>query len=90
LCFRETGSFLDTATEDQRVEARSNVLIKLALDHGSNIWATLDHTRQIIRFQYRASQVRDFLDFCTKTLALVYNTMFPCNSPPKTLPELMN
>jgi hypothetical protein len=27
----ETGSFLDTAAEDQRVEARSNVLLKLAL-----------------------------------------------------------
>ena len=66
------------------------MLIKLALKHGSNFWATPDPTRRIVRFQDRAGQVRDFLDFCTRTLALVYNTMFPRNSPPKTLPDLMN
>jgi hypothetical protein len=32
----ETGSFLDTAAEDQRVEAQTNVLLKLARQHGSN------------------------------------------------------
>ena len=66
------------------------MLIKLALEHGSNFWATPDRTRQIVRFQDRASQVRDFLDFCAKTLALVYNTMFPRNSPPETLPDMMS
>ncbi|KAK1612445.1 hypothetical protein QYE76_036118 [Lolium multiflorum] len=33
-----TGSFLDTAAEDQRVEARANVLLRLATQHGSNFW----------------------------------------------------
>jgi hypothetical protein len=80
---------LDTAAEDQRVEARSNVLLKLALEHGSNFWATPDRTQQIVRFQDRAGQVRDFLNFCTRTLTLVYNTMFPRNPPPETLPALM-
>jgi hypothetical protein len=81
---------LDTAAEDQRVDARSNLLIKLALDHGSSFWATPDRTRGIVRFQDRAGQVRDYLDFCTRTLALVYNTMFPRNAQPKTLLDLMN
>jgi hypothetical protein len=81
---------LYTAAEDKRVEARSNVLLKLALEHDSNFWATPERTRQIVRFQDCAGQVRDFLDFCTRTLALVYNTMFPRNSQPETLSELMN
>jgi hypothetical protein len=81
---------LDTAAEDQRVEARSNVLLRLAEEHGSNFWVTPERTRQIIRFQDRAGQVRDFLDFCTRTLSLVYGTMFPRNKMPETLPELMD
>ena len=80
---------MDTAAEDQRVEARANVLLKLAAQHGSNFWFTPERTRQIVRFQDRTSQTRDFLDFCTKTLSMVYNSMFPRNVQPKTLPELM-
>ncbi|KAK1611142.1 hypothetical protein QYE76_034815 [Lolium multiflorum] len=85
-----TGSFLDTAAEDQRVEARSNVLLRLAEEHGSNFWVTPERTRQIVRFQDRAGQVRDFLDFCTRTLSLVYSTIFPRNKMPETLPDLMD
>jgi hypothetical protein len=88
--FADTGSFLDTATEDERVEARSNALLNLALKHGSNFWGTPERTRQIVRFQDRAGQVREFLDFCTRTLSLVYGTMFPRNKMPETLPELMD
>ncbi|KAK1664315.1 hypothetical protein QYE76_052474 [Lolium multiflorum] len=36
------GAFLDTVTEDERVEARSNVLLRLARDHGSTFWAHLN------------------------------------------------
>ncbi|KAK1650529.1 hypothetical protein QYE76_068334 [Lolium multiflorum] len=36
------GSFLDVAAEDQRVDARSDVLVKLAVDHGSSFWVTPD------------------------------------------------
>jgi hypothetical protein len=81
---------LDANAENQRVDVRSNTLIKLALDHGSNFWSTPDRTRQIVRFQDRAGQVQQYLDFCTRTLAMVYNAMFPRNIQPKTLPELMN
>jgi hypothetical protein len=83
------GSFLDAATEDERVEARSNALLRLAREHGSNFWGTPERTRQIVRFQDRALQVREFLDFCMKTLSLVYGTMFPRNKMPETLPALM-
>ncbi|KAK1648690.1 hypothetical protein QYE76_066495 [Lolium multiflorum] len=50
------GSFLDATTEDERVEARSNALLRLANDHGSNFWGTPERTRQIVRFQDRALQ----------------------------------
>ncbi|KAK1628001.1 hypothetical protein QYE76_002316 [Lolium multiflorum] len=84
------GAFLDTATEDERVEARSNVLLRLAREHGSTFWGTPERTRQIVRFQDRALQVREYLDFCTRTLSLVYGTMFPRNKMPDTLPALMD
>ncbi|KAK1649127.1 hypothetical protein QYE76_066932 [Lolium multiflorum] len=83
-------SFLDATTEDERVEARSNALLRLAHDHGSNFWGTPERTRQIVRLQDRALQVRDYLDFCTRTLSLVYGTMFPRNKMPETLPALMD
>ncbi|KAK1641701.1 hypothetical protein QYE76_059506 [Lolium multiflorum] len=84
------GAFLDAATEDKRVEARSSVLLRLAREHGSIFWGTPERTRQIIRFQDRALQVREYLDFCTRTLSLVYGTMFPRNKMPETLPALMD
>jgi hypothetical protein len=84
------GSFVDAAAEDQRIDTRSNSLVKLALDHGCDFWATPDRTRRIVRFQDHTGQVCDYLDFCTRTLALVYNTMLPRNSQPKTMPDLMD
>lgn len=84
------GSFLDAAAEDQRVDARTEILVRLAQQNNSSFWSAPDRTRQIVRFQDRASQVREYLDFCTKTLAMVYNAMFPRNLQPKTLPELIN
>ncbi|KAK1666276.1 hypothetical protein QYE76_054435 [Lolium multiflorum] len=45
------GSFLDATTEDERVEARSNVLLRLAREHGSNFWGTPERTRQIVGFK---------------------------------------
>jgi hypothetical protein len=83
------GAFIDAAAEEERVNARTNLLVNLSLDHGSLFWATPERTRQIVRFQDRVSQTRDFLNFCTKTLFMVYNSMFPRNVQPKTLPELM-
>src|SRR5215208_1971788 len=90
LFYETIGAFLDPITEVERVEARSNVLLRLAHDHGSNFWGTPERTRQIVRFQDRALQVRDYLDFCMRTLSLVYGTMFPRNKMPETLPALMD
>ncbi|KAK1631906.1 hypothetical protein QYE76_006221 [Lolium multiflorum] len=84
-----SGSFTDAVAEEKRLNTRANLLVNLSLDHGSLFWATPERTRQIVRFQDRASQTRDFLDFCTKTLSMVYNSMFPRNVQPKTLLELM-
>ena len=81
---------MDAAAEDQRVDARSEVLVQLALQNNASFWSSPDRTRRIVRFQDRAAQVREYLEFCTKTLAMVYNAMFPRNLQPKTLPDLMD
>jgi hypothetical protein len=83
------GSFVDAVTEDQRVDTRVEVLLRLASQSGSDFWASEDRTRRIVRFQDRAAQVREFLHFCTSTLAMVYNSMFPQNPRPATLSDLM-
>ena len=80
---------MDADAEDQRVDTRSNFLINLGLDHGVLFWATPERTRQIVRFQDRSCQVREFLEFCYKTLSMIFNAMFPRNVQPKSLPELM-
>ena len=40
LCCHQIGSFLDAAAEEERVNARTNLLVNLSLDHGSLFWAT--------------------------------------------------
>jgi hypothetical protein len=84
-----TGSFVDAAVEDQRVDARAEVLLRLAQEYGTSFWSSPDQTRQIVRFQDRAAQVREYIGFCAKTLTMVHNYMFPRNQQPETLPELM-
>jgi hypothetical protein len=64
-------------------------LLQLAKSNDSDFWADGDRTRRIVKFQDQAAQVQDFLDFCTSTLAIVHNAMFPRNSQPDNLPELM-
>ena len=83
------GAFLDTAAEEERVNLRVGALLRLAKANDINFWANEDHTRRIVQFQDLTAQVREFLDFCTSTLAMVYNTMFPRNPQPDNLPELM-
>ena len=72
------------------MNSRVEVLLRLARANDSDFWADEDRTRRIVQFQDRVAQVRDFLDFCTSTLAMVYNAMFPRNPQPANLPELMD
>jgi hypothetical protein len=81
---------LDAAAEDQRVNARVEILHQLSQRNGSDFWADMTRSRQIVRFQDRASQVRDFLDSCTNILAMIYKAMFPRNPQPAGLPQLMD
>ncbi|KAK1684860.1 hypothetical protein QYE76_045708 [Lolium multiflorum] len=57
------------------------------------------HSKKIIAFftpkpagstSTAKTEVREYLEFWTKTLAMVYNAMFPRNLQPKTLPDLMD
>jgi hypothetical protein len=66
------GSFLDVVTEDQRVNTRFEILLQLAKQNGIDFWASEDRTRQIVRFQDRAAQIRKFRDFFGGTLAMIY------------------
>ncbi|KAK1645282.1 hypothetical protein QYE76_063087 [Lolium multiflorum] len=43
-----------------------------------------------LKMRHENMKVRDYLDFCTRTLSLVYGTMFPRNKMPETLPALMD
>jgi phage protein D len=69
--FLVLGSFIDTVAEDQHVDSRVEVLLRLARQNDSDFWASKDRTRRIVQFQDRAAQVREFLEFCTSTLAMV-------------------
>jgi hypothetical protein len=73
------GAFIDATAEEQRVNSRVETLLQLATSHGVNFWADENRTRRIVQFQDRATRTREFLDFCSSTLAMVYNAMFPRN-----------
>jgi hypothetical protein len=83
------GAFVDAAAEEQRVNARVETLLRLAKTHDVNFWANEGRTRRIVQFQDRATQTREFLDFCNNTLGMVYNAMFPRNPQPGNLTQLM-
>ncbi|KAK1604652.1 hypothetical protein QYE76_028325 [Lolium multiflorum] len=60
------GSFLDSAAEDERVETRSNLLVKHALENNSGFWSNPDRTRRIARFQDRAGQPKTLPELMNK------------------------
>jgi hypothetical protein len=45
-----TGSFLDAAAEEQRVNLRVEVLLRLARANDIDFWADEDRTRRIVQF----------------------------------------
>ena len=55
---------------------------------GSDFWADEARCRTIVRFQDRATQARDFINFCQSSLMMVYNAMFPRNQQPESFAEL--
>jgi hypothetical protein len=83
------GSFMDAAAEEERVNARVDILLQLAHQNGADFWADEDRTRHIVQFQDRATQIREFHDFFGSTLSIVYNAMFSQNPQPGNLTELM-
>ena len=84
------GAFLDTAVEEQRVNLRVDSLLRLARANDIDFWADETRCRRIVQFRDRATQTREFLDFCNSTLAMVYNAMFPRNPQPENLTQLMD
>jgi hypothetical protein len=76
------GVFLDTVAEEQRVNLRVESLLSLARANDIDFWVEEMRCRSIIQFQDRVAQTREFLDFCNRTLVMVYNVMFPRNPQP--------
>lgn len=63
--------------------------MRLAKEANVDFWADETRCRRIVQFQDRATQTREFLDFCNSTLGMVYNAMFPRNPQPENLTQLM-
>jgi hypothetical protein len=79
----------DTVAKEQRVNLRVDSLTRLAKENNIDFWANEMRCRRIVQFQDRATQTREFLDFCNNTLGMVYNAMFPRNPQPGNLTQLM-
>ena len=86
--FSLTCCRLDADAEDARVNARVETLVRISRDAGSDFWANEDRCRTIIQFQDRATQARDFINFCQSSLTMVYNARFPWNKQPESFEEL--
>jgi hypothetical protein len=89
ILFLILGSFLDPATEDQRVNFRVETLTQLAKENDVDFWADEVRCRQIVQFQDLAAQTRVFIERCRKMMGMVYKTMFPRNPQPEEFTGLL-
>jgi hypothetical protein len=79
---------LDVDAEDARFDARVETLLHISLEAGLISGRTKNRCRTIVQFQDRATQARDFINFCQSSLKMVYNAMFPQNKQPESFDEL--
>jgi ABC-type iron transport system FetAB ATPase subunit len=63
--------------------------MRLAAEANVDFWADEARCRAIVQFQDRATQAREFIDFCRSSLGMVYNAMFSRNPQPKIFTDLM-
>ena len=87
LC--DIGTQIDAEAEEKRVVTRMGILMRISAETGVHFWADEKRCRSIVQFQDRASQAREFIEYCRSSLAMVYSAMFPRNPQPGTLAELM-
>ena len=57
--------------------ARMGILMRISAETGVHFWADEKRCRSIVQFQDRASQAREFIEYCRSSLAMVYSAMFP-------------
>jgi hypothetical protein len=84
------GAHTNAQAEEDRVNARVDVLMRLALQENIEFRSNEQRCRAIVLFQDRATQGRDLITFCRSALVMVYNAMFPRNPQPEMMEELMN
>jgi hypothetical protein len=87
--FFPVGANTNVQAEEDRVNARVNVLMQLALQENIEFWSNEQRCRAIVLFQDRATQGREQTYFSRGALAMVYNAMFPRNPQPDTMEKLM-
>ena len=88
MSFVSSGCQLDAKAEETRVNTRVETLVRISKEAGSDFWADEARCRTIVQFQDRATQARDFINFCQSSLMMVYNAMFPRNQQPESFAEL--
>ena len=88
MSFILSGCQLDVDTEDTGVDTRVDTLLRISREAGSDFWADEARCRTIVRFQDRATQAREFINFCQSSLMMMYNAMFPRNKQPESFEEL--
>ena len=79
---------IDEAAETRRVHARVEALSELAQPH-QVFWKDKSRARALVQFRDRVEQVHSFFGTCRDKLAMIYQTMFPLNPQPNSLPQLM-
>ena len=79
---------MDVDAEDARVDAQVETLVRISREAGADFWADENRCRTIVQFQDRATQARDFINFCQSSLKMVYNAMFPRNKQPESFDDL--
>ena len=81
---------LDEEEEGKRVAHLAGVLEKLAgLSKEITFWSDPTKREAVSLLQVRAQQVEDLVERCRRTLALLYNAMFPLNPVPIGLASLL-
>ena len=79
---------IDEAAESRRIHARVEAPSDLAQSH-QVFWKDKSKSRVLVQFQDRVQQVHTFFGTCRDKLAMIYQTMFPLNPQPNSLPQLM-
>ena len=76
-------------TEDERVRARMDALVKISAGTGVDFWNDPKWCLAVVRFQDHVQQTREFIECYRSMLSTIFNALFPRNPQPQRLEELL-